>query len=377
MKNIAIVVHKYLPQPDDDLAYFLNRKKNINIFHIKHSFSDAKDRCSVLRKYLNGLQIDEIKTLDYKFLPEVLIYIKEFIFTVKWLILTNKKFDLYIGMDGLCTLFGLFLQKFRICKKVVYWNMDFVPFNRFEYKWKNVLYNKVNSYACKKADEVWDISPRMEKGRKQYLDVYKKDYKMHRVMPYGVWTHQIKTISYEKSQKHTLVFMGHLLKKQGVDMIIKKIPDILIKIPDFEFKIIGDGNYKDQLIRLADILSVHKYCKFLGRLDDFHLNNEIAKASISIAPYSTNKYSYTYYADPGKIKKYLACGVPVLLTNLSWNTHEIEKNECGLIIGDNGNDLVDKLLYLFRPKINEKFRKNAIKYSKSFDYEKIFSELNI
>ena len=45
-------------------------------------------------------------------------------------------------------------------------------------------------------------------------------------------------------------------------MIIKKIPDILIKIPDFEFKIIGDGNYKDQLIRLADILSVHKYCKF-------------------------------------------------------------------------------------------------------------------
>ena len=76
MKNIAIVVHKYLPQPDDDLVYFLNRKKNINIFHIKHSFSDAKDRCSALRKYLNGLQIDEIKTIDYKFLPEVLIYIK-------------------------------------------------------------------------------------------------------------------------------------------------------------------------------------------------------------------------------------------------------------------------------------------------------------
>ena len=52
------------------------------------------------------------------------------------------------------------------------------------------------------------------KGKKTIFRYIQKDYKMHRVMPYGVWTHQIKTISYEKSQKHTLVFMGHLLKNK-------------------------------------------------------------------------------------------------------------------------------------------------------------------
>ena len=75
----------------------------------------------------------------------------------------KQKFDLYIGMM-VYVLFGLFLQKFRIAKSSL---LNIVcTINRFEYKWKNVLYNKVNSYACKKLMK-YDISPRMEKGRKQ------------------------------------------------------------------------------------------------------------------------------------------------------------------------------------------------------------------
>lgn len=377
MKNIVIVVHKYLPQPDDDLILFLNNKKDINTFHIKHSFSDSKNRQSILDMYLKGKREKSSKTSDYRIFPELFIYFKELFFTFKWLISSKRKFDLYIGMDGLCTLFGLILQKFGICKKVIYWSMDFVPYNRFNFKWKNFFYHTVNSFACRNSDEVWDLSPRMALGRKKYLKIKNNDYKIHRIVPYGVWTDQIKTIPYNKCQKHTLVFMGHILKKQGVDMIIKKIPDIIKEIPDFKFKIIGDGNYKDQLVRLAEVLSVTSYCKFLGRVDDVQLDKEVAKSAVAVAPYSTDKFSYTYYADPGKLKKYLACGVPVLLTNLSWNTEEIEKNKCGLIINENGNDLVKKLVYIMKAGINNKFRKNAIKYSKAFDYEKIFLRLNI
>lgn len=377
MKNIAIVVHKYLPQPDDDFVYYLKNKKNLNLFHIKHSFSDSQNRRSVLNMFMNEKKRKSIRTLDYRILPEPLVYFKELFFTFKWLISSKRKFDLYIGMDGLCTFFGLILQKFGVCKKVIYWSMDFVPYNRFNYEWKNYFYHLINSYACRNSDEVWDLSPRMIVGRKKYLGIDKMDYKVHHVVPYGVWTDKVKKISYISCQQDTLVFMGHLLKKQGVDKIIKKIPDIINKIPDFKFKVIGDGNYKNQLERLADVLSVKKYCEFLGRVNNSVLDREIAKSAAAIAPYSIDNFSYTYYADPGKIKKYLACGVPVLMTNLSWNTKEIAKNECGLIIDDNGNDLVDKLVYIMKSKINQKFRKNAIKYSKSFDYNKIFSNLNI
>ncbi len=377
MKNIAIVAHKHLPQPDDDLVYFLHKKNGYNIFHIKHSFSDTKDRRSVLDHYPNWRKIKREKSLDYAFLPESLIYFKEFFFTAKWLLSAKRKIDIFVGMDGLCALFGIFLKTLGICKKVVYWNMDFVPFGRFENKWKNSIYHRINIFACKNSDEVWDLSQKMIKGRKIFFGIDEDVYKFHRVVPYGVWTDRIKRVPYKSCQKNTLVFMGHLLAKQGVDVVIKKIPEIIKKNPNFIFKIIGDGNYKGQLVNLANQLSVGKYCKFLGKIVTITLENEIANSSVAIAPYRKTNDNYTYYADPGKVKTYLACGVPVLLTNIPWNAKEIEKGKCGLIIHDDGKDLIEKLTFIMKPKINSEFRKNAIEYSKGFDYEKIFSDLDI
>lgn len=377
MKNIAIITHKYLPQPDDDLVYFLDRKNEYNIFHIKHSFPDAKDRCSFLDLYLNGKKKEERKTLDYIFLPEPLVYFKELFFTLKWLISSKRKYNLYIGMDGLCAFFGLLLKNIGVCKKVIYWSIDFVPFNRFKSGWKNFFYHKINSFACKNADEVWDLSPRMADGRKKYLGVGKNDYKIHKIVPYGVWSHRMKKVRYSKCQKNTLVFMGHLMRKQGVDLVIRNILEITKQIPGFKFKIIGEGNYRNDLVKLSKKLSVSKYCQFLGRIGNIRLEKEVAKSAAAIAPYLKTKDSYTYYADPGKVKTYLACGVPVLLTDLPWDAKEIEKKKCGFIIDDRGTNLVEKLTKIMKPSVNREFRKNAVKYSKNFDYDKIFSKLEL
>lgn len=377
MKNIAVVTHKYLPQPDDDLVSYLGKKKDYKIFHIKHDFPDAKGRRSIVDIYSKGRKIKEIRSADFIFLPEALLYLKEMFFTFKWLVGFSQKIDTYIGMDGLCTFWGILLKKIGLLKKVIYWSIDFVPISRFKSGWKNFFYHKINSFSCKNADEVWDLSPRMAKGRKKYLKVRYEDYKLHRIVPYGVWTDQVKTIPYDKCQKHTLVFMGHLLKKQGIDMVIKKIPDIVREIPNFELKIIGDGNYKNQLERLVDILEVKNYCSFLGRVSDRRLRQEITKSAVAVAPYYVGKNSYTYYADSGKIKTYLACGIPVLLTDLPWNAKEIENNKCGIIIKGGGSDLVSHLIKVMKPLTNREYRKNAIKYAQNFDFEKIFSNLNI
>ena len=65
------------------------------------------------------------------------------------------------------------------------------------------------------------------------------------------------------------------------------------------------------------------------------------------------------------------------MTDLPWNAKEIERNKCGLIINDDGSDLVKKLLRIIGSSVNKEFRKNAIEYSKNFDYEKIFSKLEL
>lgn len=376
MKSIAIVLHKYLPQPDGDLILYLNKRKKFRIAHIYHSIPDALDRKSFYSEYKRGKIIKKAVTLDYKFLPEPLVLLKNVFYTFLWLFFSGSKWDEYIGMDGLSAFTGLLLKNFGKADKVIYWSIDFVPVDRFKSGWKNYIYRKVNSYACRKSDEVWDLSPRMGEGRKRFLGITEGDYKKHQIVPYGLWINRIKKIGYTSCDKNTMVYMGHLLSKQGVDVVLKKIPVIIKKVPDFKFKIIGSGSFEKELLDLADKLNVKKHCEFLGRIDDpIKMESEIAGCAVAVAPYKKTKNNYSYYADPGKVKTYLACGVPVLLTDIPWNAKDIEKNKCGMIIKDDGSDLVEKLIKIMKPEINAEYRKNAIKYSKRFDYERIFSDL--
>lgn len=374
--NIVIVSHKFLTQPDDDLALFLNKKKYNNILHIRHSFSDANDRCSYYTWHKEEELYKEGRTRDYKKLIEPLIYIKELWFTLKWTFQGNVKWDYYIGMDGLCVLFGNILRFFRKVKKTVFWSIDFVPDNRFGSSLKNQIYHWINIQGYKKSDEMWDISPRMAEAREKFLGIELSDHKKHKVVPYGVWIDRIKKYSFEECEKNTLVFMGHLLEKQGVQLIIESIPEIIKKIPNFKFKIIGGGKYKNDLVKIATDLNVLNFCDFRGKIEDIRvLENEIAKSCVAIAPYIKKLDTWTYYADPGKVKTYLACGLPVLLTDIPWNAKEIEQSKCGMIISEDINNIKDKILLLMNGEINREYRNNTVQYAKKFDYKNIFDTL--
>src|SRR5690606_13081980 len=121
-------------------------------------------------------------------------------------------------------------------------------------------------------------------------------------------------------------------------------------------------------------LKLEKECIFLGRIDGMEdMEKEIAKSAVALAPYVKELDTWSYYADPGKVKTYLACGVPVLLTDIPWNAKEIEKKKCGIIITEETHDIADKVIMLLNSKINQQFRNNAIAYSQGFDYRVIFN----
>lgn len=372
MKNIAIVAHKFLTQPDDELVVFLNREKRYSIIHITHSFSDAGDRISRYRLFEGGRLMAEGKSWDFVGFPEPIIYLKECFFTVYWLFKSGRKWDYYVGMDGLCVLFGLLLRFFSRVGKVVFWAIDFVPQSRFASDLKNRVYHMVNKAGYRLADEMWDLSPRMAEAREKFLGFPRSGYRSHRIVPYGAWTDRVARYDYDHCEKNTLVFMGHLLPKQGVQHVIEVMPEILRSMPEFVFKIIGEGKYKDDLINLAKDKGVIDHCRFLGKIERIEdLENEIAKACLAIAPYVKELDTWSYYADPGKVKTYLACGVPVLLTDIPWNAHEIMDNGCGLIIGG-GVIQPSVIIDNMASDKNKKMRSSSIKYSQRFDYNAIF-----
>ncbi len=374
--KLLIVSHKYLPQMDDDLVIFLNKHTKCEVLHIMHSFSDAKDRCSYYNWYKNGALYKEHRSVDFKMLPEPLLYLKEFFYTLSWIITSGRKWDCLIGMDGLCSLFGNVARALGLVSKTVFWAVDFVPTQRFSSKLKHKIYEFINTSSYTRVDEMWDLSPRMKEARKEFLGVKDTDYKKHRVVPYGMWLSRIKVIPYESCEKNTLVFMGHLIPKQGVQLILQALPELVKKVPNLKFKIIGDGSFRKDLEALAAKSSFSSRCEFLGKIkENKDLEVEVANSSVAIAPYMKELDTWSYYADPGKVKTYLGCGVPVLLTDIPWNAREIEESKCGLIITEDPLDIATKLEYLMRGDVNALYRNNALKYAKSFDYQNICTDI--
>jgi len=372
MQTAVVVAHKYLTQPDDDLVLYLNNLKAERVLHICHSFSDAKDRRSFYRLYRGGVLSREGQTKDYSSWPEPLLYFKEMFFTLKWTIQLGRVWDILVGMDGLCVLFGNVLRGLGRVRKTVFWAIDFVPQNRFRSAIKNWIYGAINSSSYHCADEVWDLSPRMAEARERFGRIRPKD-RRSVLVPYGVWLDRIPRFSYDDCEQRTLVFMGHLLEKQGVQLVIGALPKILESVPDLKFKIIGDGQYRRALEELAARTGVAASCTFLGRIENIEeLEKEIAASAVAIAPYARALDTWTMYADPGKVKTYLACGVPVLLTDVPWNAAEIVSAECGLVISEDPADIMAKVLRVLDRKMNESMRSKARHYAEGYAWSNIF-----
>ena len=373
MTSIVIVAHKYLPQPDDELVAYLNAQRRHEVLHICHSFPDAPDRRSYYRYYERGAMVREARTRDYRAWPEPLVYLKEMFFTLKWSVQVGPRWERYIGMDGLCTAFGNLLRAFGFVRSTVFWAIDFVPRNRFAGKLKNAIYAAVNRHGNTRSDEMWDLSPRMAEARAEHAGIARDAYRSHKVVPYGLWIERIRHYSFEQCDRHAVVFMGHLLEKQGVQLAIRALPRIAEAIPDVELRIIGGGPYREPLERLVRELGVERYCRFLGQVAALEeVEEHIARSALAVAPYIRALDTWTAYADPGKIKTYLACGVPVLLTDVPWNAREIERLGCGKVIGEDVGEIADAVVRHLDPALNQRMRESARRYARQFDYRAIF-----
>lgn len=375
-KRVVLVAHKYLTQPDDDLVSYLTQQQYDDILHICHSFIDAPDRKSYYRWYKDGKLFQEHFSWDYKGLPEPLLYLKEYFYTCWWVWRTRLQWDTYIGMDGLCVLFGNTLRALGRVKQTVFWAIDFVPEARFSSRLKNWVYHTINTHGYEHSDQMWDLSPRMAEAREKYLGFPESKYKVRRLVPYGSWTERIRHFAWAECKQHQLVFMGILLEKQGVQLVLQAIPEIIQQVPDFHFVIIGGGPYRQELEKLAAELKISKYCTFTGKIPDHvELEKIIAESGLAVAPYIAKLDTWTYYADPGKVKTYLACGVPVVLTDLPWNAKDIEKAQAGVLIQETPQAVAQAVVRIMKTKDGDRYRNNAIKFAQSYSYETMFKRV--
>jgi glycosyltransferase involved in cell wall biosynthesis len=190
------------------------------------------------------------------------------------------------------------------------------------------------------------------------------------VVPMGVDLSRIKLLAIEKIERHTIVYMGAFLEKQGIQLVLQVMPEIIKYVPKLKFIIIGVGEYESEIKKLIKELNLENYVELKGYIEDHvELEKILCNCAVGMATYRIDEFSFSYYADPGKVKVYLGCGLPVIITKFPLIAYEIEERKAGFAIQYDGNQLREALLKLLTDdELYSLMRNNAIAMSKQYNW---------
>lgn len=373
--KILIVTHQLYYGATQALRDFLISKKAKEFLFIGLPFYNQ--RKTFIEEYKKGRKTQK-QTIKRMMQLGTVDYMIDALSVFYHVLRTKQRYDYYIGAGALDCFVGVFLKKIGITKKVIFYSIDFVP-RRFTNNLLNNIYHWMEISCIKNADQIWNVSPRIAEGRKKYLHVSDKEYQQL-VVPIGVWNKNIKKRPFTKIKKHQILFMGHLLEKQGVQLILESLPLVVKKIPDLQFIVAGGGEYLEPLQSLVKKLSLEKHVTFTGWITQREKIDEMmSESAIAVATYKPEKqqlYNFTYYADPTKLKDYLSAGLPVVLTDISYNAKDIANKKCGILVEYDKQEFAKALRRLLTDeKSLIEYRKNALDYAKTFDWNNVFSKV--
>jgi len=300
--------------------------------------------------------------------------IRDFFSVLYFGLILRKKFDFFIGSESINTLAGIILKRLKVVKFVIYYVIDLAPL-RYKNKFLNWIYRILDKFCCYYSDFCWNNSPVYEILRLKNFKYSKKKIKPQINLGYGIDFEGINILPIDQL-KDQVIFIGSIDKENGIELIIEAALEILKLYPTLTFKLIGGGPQETSFRSKIKKLNLEKSIQITGYFFDKNkIRKELCRSKIGLAIYPPLKYSIKPYGDPIKFKEYMAAGLPIITTDISWFAEKIKSIPLGIVIDFNKKDLKNAILKLLTDK---KFfqicRKNVLSEIKKYSWEKIFDK---
>lgn len=371
-QTILIITHYFATGISQELRDYFNDNNVSNLAFIDHPFSYSDRDYSSLQMYKKGKKLKDIKSIPFH-LPDILLYGKDLLLSLYWIMISGNKFDICFAADNLNCLAAIIAKKFGYIKKIVYISVDYTP-QRFGNPILNWVYHSIDSFACYNSDIIWNSSDRMVTERA------KKGVKPEMSAPSltvvdGNHSDKIKKLPINKINRHTIVYLGHLRKGQGLDIIFESFQKVARRIPKAKLIVIGTGDLSEKLQKLAKILLIEKRVDFKGFIQDHaDVDKILSESAIGLAIYEPDKKSFSFFSDVGKPKAYLGAGLPVIITDVPEIAKVISKKKAGLMTKYTVESVSQAMyLLLTSDQLYKQYRINAIKLGKEYTWNNIFS----
>lgn len=305
-----------------------------------------------------------------KNLPFILRIIQEQFISFYFIFKTKKTINLFIGIDSLNAFSGILAQKLGKVKKTVFYTADYAH-QRFKNPIINWVYHWFDRFAIKNVNQVWNVSTRITKQREKQRVPKEKNF----FVPNAPNFRRTKRLSYSKINKHDLVIVSSSTQALDFPLIIKVVKNLSQRYQDLRMLIIGSDSQEEKLKRLVLKQRLSDKILFLGRKPHPQVLEILSQSAVGLAPYTRNR-PWTEFGDSMKVREYLACGLPVIMTNVPSTADDVEKAEVGYIIRLKEREFEKAINKLFSDEnLYLKMRQNAISMAKACDFEIIIERI--
>jgi glycosyltransferase involved in cell wall biosynthesis len=275
--------------------------------------------------------------------------------------------DVWFGFNPLACARGLVARRLGRAGRVVLWSVDFVP-DRFGRRSPLTrLYDRVDRLCCERADARVELSEAARRARDERHGLVGGAPVV--IVPMGAWLDRVPTVPEDAHAARRVVYLGHLVERQGVDVLL----DAIERLPDTSLDVVGTGPDEPLLRRRAAALGGR--ARFHGFVEDHReVEQLLATASVAAAPYRGGE-TMTAYADPGKLKAYLAAGLPIVLTDVPPNARELEREAGATVVEPDAAALAAAIAAVLDDAARWRERRvAALAYVRRFDWDQLLRD---
>jgi glycosyltransferase involved in cell wall biosynthesis len=278
----------------------------------------------------------------------------------------------WFGFNPLACARGLAARGTRRAERVFLWSVDFVPDRFGEGTVPTRIYDAVDRLSCRRADGRVELSEAAREGRNARHRLTGAAAHAH-VVPMGAWLDRVPTSPPGGSDRRRVAFLGHLVERQGVITLLQA----LALLDDVEADIVGGGPLEETLRAQAHGLGLDTRVTFHGYVPDHRdVEHTLAAASVAVAPYRASGDSFTRFADPGKLKAYLAAGLPIVLTDVPPNARELAAEAGAQLTADDPRALATAIAETLASAETWRARREAaLRYARRFDWNVLLADV--
>ncbi len=202
-------------------------------------------------------------------------------------------------------------------------------------------------YALSKADLITCDAEHMKEAMERFGAASDKI----KVINFGIDTKRFSPGEKDQKLKEKIGLSGYkivislrnLEPVYDIGTLIRSVPIVLKKVPDTKFILFGRGSQEEEFKKLSEQLGVKDSIQFLGWASNEELPKYLRTADV---------YVSTSLSDGGiasSTAEAMACGLPVVITDVADNKKWVQDNKNGFAIPiKNPGVLAEKIVYLLK-----------------------------